>query len=92
MNDARQAAIGRIVHYRPDGQAIAFINATFADPRRNEQGNMVRDGEIFPAMIIRVWPGGLVNLQVFLDGDATYWATSVHAGEGAGEWSWPPRT
>lgn len=48
-------------------------------------GNPVSAGDIFPAMIVRLWDQPehpatattLVQLQVFLDGNDTYWATSV---------------
>ena len=41
-------------------------------------GNDVREGDIVPAMVLRVWsPDGNVNLKVMLDGSDTYWATSV---------------
>jgi hypothetical protein len=59
-------------------------------------GNEVREGDVFPALIVRVWPTS-VNLQVFLDGNDTYWATSRpeasisgDAGEvQPGTWTWP---
>lgn len=41
------------------------------------------DGEVRPAVVVRDWGGGCVNLQVFLDGDndarkeRPSWATSV---------------
>jgi hypothetical protein len=57
-------------------------------------GNAVRPGDVFPAMIVRVFPGNphdVVNLQVHLDGNDLFWATSRHAGDGNGEWDWPPR-
>ena len=56
-------------------------------------GNAVRPGDIFPAMVVRTFPGNphnVVNLQVHLDGNDTYWATSRHEGGDLNEWSWPP--
>ncbi|MDB5094462.1 MAG: hypothetical protein JWO85_2563 [Candidatus Eremiobacteraeota bacterium] len=64
------------------------------------------DGQVRPAIIVRVWSPEMVNLRVFLDGtndapDGGYlqreWATSVHYREYAvgnyapGTWFWPPR-
>lgn len=57
-------------------------------------GNAVKPGDVFPAMIVRVFPGSphdVANLQVHLDGNDTYWATSRHEGDDQNEWSWPPR-
>ncbi|MFI6909865.1 hypothetical protein ACIBKY_51995 [Nonomuraea sp. NPDC050394] len=53
-------------------------------------GNPVVAGLTFPAMIVRVFTSS-ANLQVFLDGNDTYWATSRSEGEGASHWAWPPR-
>lgn len=57
-------------------------------------GNGVAAGEVYPAMIVRTWgdtPESCVQLQVFLDGNDTYWATSVAHGEGERQYTWPPR-
>lgn len=57
-------------------------------------GNQVTPGDVYPAMIVRVFPGNphdVVNLQVHLDGNDIFWATSRHQGDGNGEWAWPPR-
>lgn len=57
-------------------------------------GNRVEEGVTFPAMIVRTWGSdetSAVQLQVFLDGDDTFWATSVVVGEGPRTFSWPPR-
>jgi hypothetical protein len=60
-------------------------------------GNGATGGEVYPAMIVRVWgeTTTTVQLQVFLDGNDTYWATSrILAEDPAGEpgrWHWPPR-
>lgn len=56
-------------------------------------GNTVYEGDQFPAMIVRAWdtPTRAVNLQVFLDGADTYWATSRTEGDGPGSWHWPAR-
>jgi hypothetical protein len=45
-------------------------------------GNEAAEGQVYPAMVVRDWdpnaPDPMVNLQVFLDGNDTYWATSRH--------------
>lgn len=59
-------------------------------------GNTAVAGDTFPATIVRVFDGpeGNVNLQVFLDGTDTYWATTIAEGapQDAGRWAWPPRS
>lgn len=70
-------------------------------------GNDAAGGMVFPAMVVRVWPWPegsaeaateepLINLQVFLDGNDVYWATSVpedHSKQGKpGTWTWPARS
>lgn len=53
-------------------------------------GNPVVCGDEFPMIIVGVDPGGdFVNGQVMLDGNDTYWATSVHFGTGQRQWKWP---
>lgn len=48
-------------------------------------------------MVVRDWntDAGTVNLQVYLDGNDTYWATSRVRAENEtgeqGQWHWPPR-
>ncbi|MFE3452367.1 hypothetical protein ACFXJ8_25935 [Nonomuraea sp. NPDC059194] len=59
-------------------------------------GNTARAGDVYPAVVVRVFAGGtevngVCNLQVLLDGNDTYWATSRTWGEGECRWSWPPR-
>lgn len=96
--------IGRIVHYRLIMQDVEAIESRRA-PRSltafaggeavvaPSRGNQVREGDTFPAMIVRVWgdkADSLVQLQVFLDGNDQHWATSVQRGDVAGTWCWPP--
>lgn len=57
-------------------------------------GNAVKEGDVFPMVIVRAWgttPGSAVNGQVLLDGNDTFWATSVVEGTQPGQWQWPPR-
>ncbi len=88
--------IGRIVHYRlskEDVDAIQRRRARVSDPQVLF-GNAVKEGDTFPAMIVRAWgeqPTSAVQLQVYLDGNDTHWATSVQVGEGPRTYSWPER-
>jgi hypothetical protein len=56
-------------------------------------GNWASEGDIYPAVVVRLFDPSVTtaNLQVFLDGNDHYWATSRMEGEGPGSWSWPPR-
>lgn len=57
-------------------------------------GNQVAAGEVYAATIVRAWgdtPESAVNLQVHMDGNDSFWATSRTVGDGEGHWSWPPR-
>lgn len=82
-----QPTLGRIVHYTLADHDVAAINDQHPDSRTR---NPVNAGDTFPAMVVRDW-GGSVNLQVFLDGSASYWATSRKEGDGPGTWAWPTR-
>jgi hypothetical protein len=54
-------------------------------------GNHATAGDYLPAMVVATFGGDAANLQVFLDGNDTYWATSRPNGDGNGTWTWPPR-
>ncbi len=57
-------------------------------------GNKAKAGDVYPAMIVRTWgdsPDSCVQLQVFLDGNDTFWATSVNVGTEPGTYAWPSR-
>lgn len=89
-----QPTVGRIVHYVLSegdeqllhGRHAAELGRTLNAPHR---------GQTYAAMIVNVFPGAAcANLQVFLDGGATYWATSRSQASDEqleGRWSWPPR-
>lgn len=55
-------------------------------------GNNVAAGDIYPAMVLRVWSTetGCSNLKVQLDGADEYWATSISydAAKTPGSWHW----
>ena len=100
-------SIGRIVHYtlsetdaaqinkrRSDARNLNGAGVTLASQELGPQihiGNPVESGQVLPAIIVGVWAVGSVQLQVFLDGNDTFWAASVSEGEGQRNWSWPPR-
>jgi hypothetical protein len=53
-------------------------------------GNHAAAGDVYPALVVRVF--GVVptaNLQVFLDGNDTHWATSRMQGDEPGTWRLP---
>lgn len=95
--------IGRIVHYTLTNEDAEAINRRRSDfDRKNagntgyvaHVGNYAQAGEAYPAMVVRMFgnaSGDLVNLQVHLDGNDTYWATSRPEGTEPGTWAWPER-
>lgn len=44
-----------------------------------------------PAMVVRVFDDGKVNLKVLADGPGDAWRTSVIEGTAPGTWHWPAR-
>src|SRR6266567_7421224 len=44
-------------------------------------GTPVHEGDLCPAMVVKVGTGGSVNLKVMLDGSDTYWAQAVEYSE-----------
>lgn len=86
--------VGRIVHYTLAEYDVSAIRADRAENSLTQQGNPVTAGDVYPAMVVRTWGSdeySAVQLQVFLDGNHTYWATSRSKGNGPGFWHWPPR-
>lgn len=91
---------GQINQRRTDAKAFANGHAHPHEPGQPEPtghimpvGNTVREGDIFPAVVVALFEtnAGTANLQVLLDGNDTLWATSIHEGDEAGTWAWPPR-
>ncbi|MGV4984500.1 hypothetical protein ACVB8X_13850 [Streptomyces sp. NRAIS4] len=85
-----QPTPGRIVLYRLTEDDARHITQQRAHNGQN--GNFVRDGDRYPAIVVRTFPANpadAVNLQVLLDGPDTYWATSRRQGDEPGTWSWP---
>jgi hypothetical protein len=86
--------IGRIVHYTLSGMDVAKITQARTKDLDTE-GNAVREGDVFPMLITRVWgstPESAVQGQVFLDGNDTLWVTAVVVGEGPRTYAWPTIT
>ncbi len=56
-------------------------------------GNTAREGDVCAATVVRTFDPSVstANLQVHLDGNDTYWATSRQEGDRPGYWSWPPQ-
>ncbi len=97
---------GRIVWYKMANYEAQQINKRRQDAQNKMDwhralstgaqihiGNEVKAGQLYPAMIIIPWgitPESAVNLQVFLDGNDTYWATSKCVGEKEGDYQWMP--
>ena len=48
-------------------------------------GNHAREGQELPMLVIRTWDTS-VNGQVFVDGNFSFWATSVTQGSVPGTW------
>lgn len=85
--------IGRIVHYKLN--SLEALEAQKDMEAFKLSGNRPRAGEVYPALIVRVWGDqetSVVNLQVFLDGRHTIWVTSRAQGELEGQWIWPPKS
>jgi hypothetical protein len=57
-------------------------------------GNTAREGDVCAATVVRIFDPSVTtaNLQVDLDGNDTYWATSRQEGAAGlpGSWAWPP--
>lgn len=95
--------LGSIVQYRLTDADAAAINGnrvsmtqarTVVQGNRENIGNAVKAGDVFPAMVVRTWgpDSTTVQLQVFLDGNDTYWATSrgkADAEVAEGRWDYP---
>lgn len=88
--------VGETVVYTLAAQDADAINKRRDDFQQKESGstnsgfightgNRVSERDTFPAIVVRLW-GASVNLQVFLDGNDTYWATSVAEGVGPRTW------
>jgi hypothetical protein len=89
----QQPSIGRIVHYQLSDTDVAMIDRQLHEAAAGVHRNSVHAGDVYPAMVVRVFDLSVStsNLQVFLDGDCSYWATSRVEGDQPGTWTWPAR-
>jgi len=90
-----ELTIGRIVWFVFDQSSaddVARQRQTVISGHQ-ETGNTVMVGDIYPAMIVRIFGGTTINVKVMLDGTDTYWATSVPYSDAKGPrtWHWPDR-
>lgn len=87
--------IGRTVHYKLNDGDVAYIDdrTPIHAGDKGVHRNSVKAGDVYPAVVVRVFDPSTTtaNLQVFLDGDVAYWATSRVEGDEPGTWSWPKR-
>jgi hypothetical protein len=91
--------IGLIVLITLSAAQANAINDRRARSDGRFEGNTEKAGAVRPMLITQVWTDydgeahseSLINGQVFLDGNDTYWATSVHVGEAPeqGNAHWP---
>lgn len=96
---AQQPTVGRIVQYRLSAGDAEQINRRRPDGPRGADGNgsivhagnHAAEGHVCAAVIVQVFDAPYANLQVLLDGNDTYWATSRTEGEQPGQWAWPAR-
>ena len=89
---------GRIVYFVFDDHSAAEVNrrrspsdvgtARWPAAAQAHVGNIVRSGDHAPAMVVRVWTEGTVNLKVMLDGSDEYWVTSVRFDEHGNPRTW----
>lgn len=100
-------SVGRIVHYTLNEYDAQQINKRRHDATAHmaehveassgvvvHVGNGVREGEVYPLVITRVWGPGetaAFNGQLLLDGNDTLWVTSTAIGDGPHMCAWPPR-
>jgi hypothetical protein len=97
-------SIGRLVHYtlsQADADQINRRRQDFHQSRSADEhtgyvghvGNWAAEGDVYPALIVRVWEEAqvTVNAQVFLDGNDVFWTTSRPKGNTPGTWAWPER-
>jgi hypothetical protein len=83
-------SIGKIVKYKLNQSDADNINTTAK--YEGKAANSASAGDVFPAMIVRTWGDteeSAVQLQVFIDGNFIFWATSVCEGEDERHFQWP---
>lgn len=55
-------------------------------------GNAVTEGDVVPAIVVKVYGDDCISVRAFLDGTDDFWATSISVSEGAepGKFHWMP--
>ena len=99
--DQPPITIGRVVHYCMSEGDCADVKHQRLLNGQTTNGGMVGNephpGSVYPAIAVAWWSASGANLQVFLDGPDTYWATSRLIDESVGDepspssWRWPTR-
>lgn len=96
MADVPIPSMGRIVYYKlSEADADEIYQRRVA---KGFKGNTTAHGQVFAAMVVNTAgtsPDSSVNLQVFLDGDDSFWAQSRKVARGRddeGYFTWPVRT
>jgi hypothetical protein len=100
---AVKPTIGRVIYYKLSAQDAESINKRRADAGRNRDkmkvdsigyqahvGNSVSAGQIVSGSVVAVWESQMINAKLDLDGNDSYWVTSVSQGEEEGNWDWMP--
>ena len=87
---------GQTVLFTISEQQAKQINAQRTQAgHATKTGNVAREGDSFPLIVVRVWSHESVNGQLFLDGNDTYWVCSANHEDPAlpagqyGKWRWP---
>ncbi|MFC0438768.1 hypothetical protein [Kutzneria buriramensis] len=80
-----------IVNYKLSDGDVSAIAAQLPRDTGGVLRNQVLAGDVYPAMVVRTFDPSVTtsNLQVFLDGNCTFWATSRVEGTVPGTWSRP---
>jgi hypothetical protein len=91
-----QVSIGRILQYKLTEEDVQRIARRRTDS--GSIGNPHHAGQVLPLVVCVVWPNEYgpnyhgVNGQVLLDGNDSYWVTSIKEGSENGTWAWPIKT
>lgn len=95
MFKSKKAKLGDVVLYKLSTYDVDIIQR-LRDTRgvHQYQANDVHAGQTYPARVVRTFhtgddsaDTGTVNLQVTLDGDDSYWATSRQPGDTDGSYT-----
>ena len=77
---------GQTVLYKLSDYDADAISARRTASNGVLEGNPPYAGSQFPAHVVATWGPDTANLQVVLDGNDTYWATSRQRGNQPGQW------